>query len=333
MLEKYCHQVVRAVPLVKTASTERRVVPIDNDNYRYLRFRAIGNLEKPGFNGNWDGFPYEEFENDTPGFGYKSFVNKRAHLEHNSALQEAGKIGDLPDAFLNKFIYPEDMKTKKWSTLAGTQNIEKRASILSMPGQTDGSIEVLMRIDVNLVNNPGTDPEVRKGLKRIIQAIDTGQQLSCSMGTNCTSSTCSVCGNEAFFAADYCDHLTRRKGALHIVTANEIRDLLDKDVLRPEWLPHIIASSFDVAEVLKGLSNKGIAVRAGEINHGLSFFELSVVANPAYTKAIALENLAKQAGMGGLNHLASMRQYLGDENIINLYNLVQTSGVVSLEEI
>lgn len=758
MLVKYCNQIVRAVPFSKTAATEKRVVPLDNQRYRYLRFRAIGNLEIPGFNGNWDGFPYEEFENERPGFGYTSFRNKRAHLEHNSALGESGHIGDLPDAYLNKFIYPEDVPSKKWASLAGTKNAGKRAQILSMAKQTDGSIEVLMRLDTSLIDNPSINRDVRRGLADIIRSVDAGQQLTCSMGTNCfipgtqieipdgtyklienvrrgdfvishkgkscnvidtfvkhyegdllkisvtgqqrplqvtpehpilikkkyslcacgcgsrvkypkkmwivghhnrifnanakpkktkeeidaletqlrnkyseqfewidardvelsdlvaypisneiieapqitegkakligyflaegsfikytpvdgdayktgvtfsfgagdkdkdfiievqellkkefgvssntynaieygdnkekekkygvhrrigsteirasskevakffeyycgeytehkhmpmetmqwprnlqaliiagyfngdgcqytnqngykemnavsvsetlayqmafllrknriacslerrhyeyqqhptytlhirghwqnvlhgvwsyeksglsfhdegsssssfsisdnyilmpinkieheyykgpvynfeveddnsyiangisvhncTSSICSVCGNEAQFAADYCDHLKRRKGALHVVTANEIRNLLDKDILRPEWLPHIIASSFDVAEVLKGMTNKGIAVYAGEINKGLSFFELSVVKMPAYTDAIALENLAKQASLHNFDFLSAARKQLGDENIINLYNMINAESPVSLIEV
>ena len=109
MLIKHAYQILRPVAygayenLYTTAGT-RRVVPIDSNNFRYLRFRAIGNMERDGSNGNWDGFSYEHFEDDRPNFGYKSFIGKRAHSEHNSAEGIGGSIGDLPDAFLNRFI-------------------------------------------------------------------------------------------------------------------------------------------------------------------------------------------------------------------------------------
>lgn len=331
MLVKYCNQVVKAVPLLqKTAGKfEKRVIPIDNQRYRYLRFRAIGNLEVSGFNGNYDGFPYEDFENDTPGFGYKSFIGKRAHLEHNSSLGKYGSIGDLPDAYLNKFVYTDDIPGKQWKSLSGISNFKKRSKILSLPNQRDGAVEVLMRIDSSLVNNSGIDSKVRRGLKDIISAIDQGLTLTCSMGTNCATSICSACGNEAAFASDYCTHLKFRKGTLTVVNANDLRDLLDKDVLRPEWLPHIVASSFDSSEILNGISNKGVAVKIGEINKGLSFFELSVVKTPAYNEAIALEKVAKQTMGNREEYLRGIRKQFGDDVLLDIYSLMQKDGKIS----
>jgi len=322
---------VRALPLLqKTAGKfEKRVIPIDNQKYRYLRFRAIGNLEVSGFNGNFDGFPYEDFENDTPGFGYKSFIGKRAHLEHNSSLGKYGSIGDLPDAYLNKFIYPEEMLDKQWKNLLGVSNFEKRSKILSLPNQRDGAVEVLMRIDSSLINNSNIDSKVRSSLKDIISAIDRGLILTCSMGTNCATSICSVCGNEAAFASDYCSHLKFRKGSLQIVNANDLRDLLNKDILRPEWLPHIVASSFDNSEILKGISNKGVAVKVGEINKGLSFFELSIVKTPAYTDALALEKVAKQTTGNREEYLREIRKQFGDDVLLDIYSLMQKDGKIS----
>ena len=86
MLVKVCNQVVSPIPLQKTGSShEKKILPLDTKEFRYLRFRAIGAMEWPtaGPNGNHDGFPYEHFEDDEPGFGWKTFINKRAHVEHN----------------------------------------------------------------------------------------------------------------------------------------------------------------------------------------------------------------------------------------------------------
>lgn len=335
MLVKRCTQEVRAIPLQARYASygEKKILPLDSQQYRYLRFRAIGCLEvdktRGGFNGNHDGFPYEDFEDDEPGYGYRSFVQKRAHVEHNSKLGKKGSIGDLPDAYLNKFIYPE-RGPKHWKDLAGAKNYKQRSEIINLPDQRDGAIEVLMRIDTTLLDSNDIDPAVKEELRKIVRAIDTGQQLTCSMGTNCGKSYCSVCGNGAEFPADYCNHLQKgAKGGLYVTQANVIRDLLDSDILRPEWLPHIIMSAFDIKEVLNGISNKGITCKAGEINKKLSFFELSVVKKPAFPAAYALEKVASYGINNRQEYLQELRKQVGDENLIDIYALLQQDGLIS----
>lgn len=329
MLVKVCNQVVQAQPLIlQKQAGEKRIIPVDN-SFKYLRFRAIGNFELDGFNGNHDSFPYEHFEDDRPGFGYKSFINKRAHYEHNSADQLLGSIGDLPDAFLNKFNYPEG-QSQKWSSLLGKTNDALRSKILTATGQKDGSIEVLMRIDTTLLKKQSSlKPQVRQALERIIRAIDTGQKLACSMGTNVAYSNCSACGNMAKFAKDYCTHLKHRKGGLTIASANEVRNMLDKETLRPEWLKHICASKYDADEIIKGSSNKSIAMKNGEINHELSFFELSVVAIPAYAKGVMLEKLARKNDEPQKEYLRRIASEFGDDMILDLYSFLQEEGRIS----
>ena len=250
---------------------------------------------------------------------------------HNSSLGVRGSIGDLPDAFLNKFIMPEKYKDYKWADLVLTKELAPvRAEILNMPNQRDGAIEVLMRIDTKLVKSAKVDSKVRSALERLIRMIDTGQKLTVSMGTNVGYSTCSTCGNEARFSSDYCNHLSQfKKGGLSIVTANQIRDLLDKNTLREEWLKWIMASKFDIEEVVKGASNKGMAVRNGEINHEDSFFELSVVGMPAYPQAIQLEKYARKSSEERDSYLQRMRKEVGDENILDIYSLMQQDGIIS----
>lgn len=331
MLVKFATQLVRVIPYQPRIASnhERKIVPVDNKEFRYLRFRAIGNSEVAGQNGNFDSFPYEGFEDPEEGYGYKSFIGKRAHAEHNSTEGLSGSIGDLPDAYLNGFNYPEDFKEKKWSNLLGNKFNDKRASILSMPGQKAGDIEVLMRIDTTLVKSGTLNTKTENFLKRITRAIDTGQILTCSMGTNVMESSCSVCGNMARFSSDYCNHLKSRKGALTVVTANEIRDLLDKEKLRPEWLKHLTASKFDVDEILKGNSNKGIAMRNVEFNYKLSFFELSIVGIPAYPAAKQLEKIARKGDESRKEYLRRITKEFGDDTIIDLYELLQEEGKIS----
>ncbi len=343
MLVKYCFQQVKALPFHQSQSStihEKKIVPVNSSEFRYLRFRAIGNLEVSGPNGNYDAFPYQYFEDERPGFGYKSFINKRAHIEHNSSEGNAGSIGDLPDAYLNKFIYPESKissivaskgkgkGTFKWEDLLDSKYSSLRQDILSLPNQTLGDIEVLMRIDTKLVDSAKTSSKVKSLLSRLVRMIDTGQTLTCSMGCNCTSSRCSICGNEAIFATDYCDHLKNRKGAIVIASANQLRDLLISDILRPEWLKHIVASKYDVQEVLNGVSNKGIACRCSEINQGLSFFELSIVGIPAFSEAKMLEKLGSKIGGDREEYLRKLRQVVGDENLLDLYSIIQRENSI-----
>lgn len=337
MLVKVCNQIVQPLPLSSKTAGERRIVPVDTKEFRYLRFKAIGALEWPsaGPNGNWDGFPYGWFEDERPGFGYRSFIGKRAHVEHNSNMGLSGSIGDLPDAYLNRYVYsgvelPKEFSKGKvtWQDLSGKKYADLRSKILSLPNQKDGSIEVLMRIDTNLVKSSQVESKTKKLLERIVRMIDTGQKLTCSMGANVMYSVCSSCGNLARFSNEYCEHLQHRKGSLSIVPANQIRDLLDKDLLRPEWLRHTIASSFDVQEILKGTSNKGVAARNIEINHELSFFELSVVATPAYPDAVMIEKLARKQTESKKEYLERISRELGEDAVLELYSFLQERGLI-----
>lgn len=340
MLVKVCNQVVTPLPfpLQTTAAKERRVIPIDSQDMRYLRFRAIGCMEWPlaGPNGNHDAFFYSDFESDKPGYGYKSFINKRAHVEHNSASGLKGSIGDLPDAYLNRFSFEgvtlpsEFANNVRWEQLPGKKYADLRSQVISLPNQRDGSIEVLMRIDTKLVKSAAVEVKTRQLLERIVRMIDTGQKLTCSMGANVQESRCSTCGNLAQFAYQYCEHLKpTRKGGLTIVPANQIRDLLDKDFLRPEWIKHTVASKFDQEEIIKGASNKGVAVRNVELNHGVSFFELSVVATPAYADAIALEKLARMQTEDRSEYMKRLASVFTNEELLDVYEELKRRELVS----
>lgn len=332
MLYKVCNQIITPAPLTQkqAAKYEKRILPIDTKDFRYLRFRAIGNFEKSGANGNADAFPYMHFEDERPGYGYKSFINKRAHCEHNSRTGIKGSIGDLPDAFLNRFNYSDDVKEKRWASLSNKSKDDLRKRILEAKDQTLGDIEVLMRIDTQLVKSASHDSKTKQLLDRIIRMIDTGQQITCSMGCNVSYSACSVCPTTAKYSADYCSHLKPgNKGKLSSVPANQIRDMLDSEHLRPEWLPHIISSQRDLHEVLNGQSNRYVIARNLEINHELSFFELSVVASPAFKDAIVLEKYARKQDEGRDEYLRRLYKELGRDNVLDMYDLLIREGDIS----
>jgi hypothetical protein len=331
VLYKVCNQVITPLPWRQSTAAmhERKVIPVDTKEFRYLRFRAIGNMEVAGQNGNHDGFGFSDFQDARPGYGYKSFIGKKAHVEHNSSEGLAGSIGDLPDAYLNSFELGGLTAAKLWKELDGSKNASLRQQILALPNQRDGAIEVMMRIDTKLIKSAEVKPKVRQLLDRIVRMIDTGQQLTCSMGANIAYSVCSTCGNEARFSNQYCIHLKpTHKGGITIAKANDLRDLLDKDLLRPEWLSHTVASKFDVNEILTGSSNKGIACRNIEINHEVSFFELSVVAMPAYAEAIVLEKLARKQDETPREHLRRLASEFGDDEVLELYAILQDRGLI-----
>lgn len=334
MLQKYTHQIVQVVPYLSdrniyATAGKKKVIPINTKEFRYLRFRAIGNMEWDGANGNWDAFPYMYFEDERPGYGYRSFINKRAHTEHNSSEGITGSIGDLPDAWLNSFMFPQGITS--WADLQSKDYDDIRYSILNTPKQKDGSIEVLMRIDTKLVNSSFSTAKAQKTAEKIIRMIDTGQKLGCSMGVNIQKSTCSSCGNESMFAHQYCDHIKDRKGAISIVSANHVRDLLDKEVLRPEWLKHLMVSKREQQEVLRGYSNlRNVALRNVEINHVLSFFELSVVANPAFIRGYELEKFARKNSIWTpKSQLQIEWEKLTDEDMIRFTSEAQERGLIS----
>ena len=341
MLYKVCNTVttIKPVRLYKTSSEERvrRVIPVNTDEFRYLRFRAIGCMEWPtsGPNGNADGFPYEGFEDDRPGYGYRSFINKRAHVEHNSHEGYAGSIGDLPDAYLDAFIFPPEYKGKKWADLIAPEFNSVRSSILSMPNQRDGSIEVLMRIDTRLVESAQSSSQLNSKTKavlsRLIRMIDTGQKLACSMGANIDYSVCSVCGNKARFANEYCEHIAHKRGTYVMTPSNQLRDLLTAGTLRPEWIPHLVTSRYDADNLINGQSNKIVLTKAVELNFGPQFFELSVVAFPAFSRAWQLEKLARKQTEDRKEYLKRIASELGDDDLLDLYSLLQERGLISTQ--
>ena len=248
-----------------------------NPEFHYIRFRAIGNLEIDGPNNNWDGFPYEDFEDNRPGKGYQSFIGKKAFIEHSSHSIE-NAIGELPGAFLNSFHLPDEFRGRRYAELDSFESKE-RQKVLAMDDQADGSVEVLMAID-------------RQLSPRISRMVDSNQHLACSMGTNIDHSVCTACGNKAHYEHQYCAHIQFAKGGTHLIPAKDYRQLITAQIIRPEWLPKILSTDRDVRDVLEGSTNRMITARAFEINKDLSFFELSVVANPAYIKGQMLEKIA-----------------------------------------
>jgi len=258
-----------------TTSSEHRVRKVVkyNPDFVYARFKAIGSVEVDGPNANADAFPYIEFLDNRPNYGYQSFIGKHAFIEHSSDNIN-NSIGDLHHAYLNRFDTSKFGNTE-WQFLKD----DDRAFVLANRNpEDDGSIEVLMAVD-------------RKLSPTVARMLETGSPTGCSMGTNIDYSECSVCGNRAYVEENYCPHIKFSKGQYVLVPAQQISNLVKSGSLKPEWLPWILQRSSDIKAV-KTASRKMVYAKAFELNYGLSFFELSVVANPAYSRGYKLEKIA-----------------------------------------
>jgi hypothetical protein len=283
----------------------------------YLRTRAIGNLEVDGPNSNADAFPYGEFLNDKPGFGYKSFIGKKAFVEHNTD-SVTNAIGDLVDSYLRQFDLGT-LSSKTWHDLNDVERMSVIASFLKddsgnelkkaydisanpISEQLDGSIEVLMKID-------------RQRAPVIARQIDMNEKVGVSMGTAIAYSECSVCGNRAYYEKDYCNHVANGKGRHHPVMASDMHGLVKQGSIKPEWIRHMFNSASEVRSVLTN-ERRMVYAKSFEINYGLQFYELSVVASPAYHKGYMLEKVASQkTGVSDSEWLALME----DEELLELY--------------
>ena len=277
----------------KFASDMQKITPVNLD-FRYIRFRAIGNLCVDGPNANYDGFPYGEFLSSEPGYGYQSFVGKHAFVEHNSDNVEKS-IGSLLGAYLNRF--DTSKYEREWNDLTSAERIEV---LNNRPENEDGSIEVLMAVDSKL--SPS-----------IARMIDTDSEVGCSMGCNISYSDCSICGNRARTELEYCNHVAYSKGSTVLVPANQIRNLLKEGKLRPEWIKWVLKREADQREVLSGKTSRMVTATVFEINYGLSFFELSVVANPAYIRGYKLEKIASMLKQGFQELLPLVKVAEGEE--------------------
>jgi len=280
---------VTVIGLVQSADVGRfykmsniqRIENVDPDYY-YIRTRAIGNLEIDGDNGNNDGFPYSQFIDDRPHYGYKSFEGKDAFVEHQSN-DIRNSIGTLPASYLNAFNLPK--KYSSWFDIPDRERVD----VLGVPGQKDGSIEVLMKID-------------KERAPTIGRKIDKGEPLHVSMGTNVDYSTCSVCGNTAHFEHQFCDDIKWNKGGTKLVPAEQIRGLIKNGTFESPWLKWVLPRENDRQEVLNKKSNHMVLARVFEINYGLQFFELSVVSNPAFDRGHVLEKIAKKCSWGNFTN-------------------------------
>jgi len=272
LTEQEFNAVIIGRQAIASDHTVQKIVKF-NPDFVYARFKAIGSLCADGPNANADGFPYAEFLDNRPGYGYQSFIGKHAFVEHSSDnINNA--IGNLHSAYLNRFDTSK-FGNKEWQIL---EDDERQLILANRKPSEDGSIEVLMAVD-------------RKLSPKIARMLETDSPVGCSMGTNIDYSECTICGNRAYVEENYCPHIRFSKGQNVLIPASQIFELIKKGTIKKEWLPFILHRAQDIKAVASN-ARKMVYAKAFEVNYGLSFFELSVVANPAYSRGYKLEKIA-----------------------------------------
>jgi hypothetical protein len=65
------------------------------------------------------------------------------------------------------------------------------------------------------------------------------------------------------------------------------------------------------------------------LNHGVSFFELSVVATPAYPDAVALEKLARLQSEDKKEYMKRLASVMTNDELLDVYDELQKRELVS----
>ena len=173
-MEEGVLDIERALDVV--ADTYR--VSRDPDDYLLVPARAVS---ADRFNANRDGFAEDEllrFDPEIGGRVYQSF-DLKPHFVNHQASNNAVARGCVIDVHYNN-ANPADDFIKESIYLDSAKEV-----------RTDNFVELLIAVDMT------KDPALAKGYK-------SGAVKEFSMGADVASTTCNVCGNEAFSEYQFC---------------------------------------------------------------------------------------------------------------------------------
>jgi len=199
------------------------------DDYLLVPARAVS---ADRFNSNRDGFRFEEltrFDEDITRKVYQSFDLKPHFVNHQATNPKVSR-GCVLDVHLNTLNSADD--TIKQAVFADT----------GKSVQTDDFVELLIAVDTT------KDPALASAYK-------SGSVNTFSMGADVASTTCGVCGNTAYTAAQFCEHVNSK----------------------------FSGRRYDLGE--------GRSVEAGEWCNGTRYAEISAVDDPADKSAEVQEGL------------------------------------------
>lgn len=232
-------------------------------NKVYSSVRAIS----ARINDNEDGFDREELlgsivdpsGNQHPPhnskFGYVTFRGKNNHIDHANQPE----LGDqdprhIPRGKILWSWYHENPMNAPVMRRGTEDPVVKAAG-------TDSWVRLLMEND-------------RRQFPLLCHYIEEGVINKVSMGCEILNSQCSVCGNTAHHAFQYCGHV------------------------RPEGRGQVFSAAAESPYVTVGVLEAGDPIVAFEKNHGLQFFEQSwILETQADPTAVLLDQIRGEPGM------------------------------------
>ena len=158
-------------------------IRLDKERFYYIRNRSVSSLETWGPNGNGDGFPRVELENN-----HHTFVNSRVSVDHQPNIV----IGMVIDSV---FVPPQIQV------------------INGMLVKTGDFVENILAIDKKAAES------FRPGF---IELLEDGKITDTSMGAMVGYSICSVptCLHIASTPEEYCEHIRHKKNSFIVVAGD-----------------------------------------------------------------------------------------------------------------
>lgn len=250
-------------------------------NPEHYFFEAIRANTTSVPNENNDAFTKAELLNFNPKIGmpvYRTYAGKPHHLNHKTDNPRAAR-GVIIDAHYNTDSPPLEVCPSCDLRTAERQNRDE-SGLHCKCGTTvkDEFVEILVAIDAH--KDPTFADGVRKGLLK-----------SGSMGCNCLSTTCNVCGHVAYARPDFCAHIKAgNKGSLWAKSARGWVKTSAADVVREAKRRKLVFSPRDFC-FLRSADGSFEVRRAYEKCNDVVFDEYSRVDQPADPKALQVEIL------------------------------------------
>lgn len=271
-------------------------LPDDLENYIILRNRAISSMELWGCNQNYDAFPDNELKTK-----YSTFNKCRIDVDHICEDEEKDVIGIVLDS-----VYVEPKIYRRGRFIDFNENDVQNGDQV-----VGGYIENLWAIhkDRAEAHTPG-----------LVTGILNGEVTDSSMGSFVEEAECSICGKTytdakgvctAHIGKPYFEPYTDNYGRpIYKLDANGNRKV-NKDgqwVQDGDW--HIDYSGKKGQYHL----HNGKKKLAFEINHGLNFFEDSVILSEEFAKK---SGKRAEAGGEGADNRAKILEHIPTDGFIN----------------
>lgn len=257
-------------------------ISADPQDYLFEAIRA-NTVNVP--NENHDGFHKDEllrYDARLDSAVYLTYRSKPHHVNHRTDNPKTAR-GVIVDAHYNDETPALDHCPTCNTKTAERNNRDASGIHCAKCGTTvkDEFVEILLAVDTK------KDPIFAEGVR-------TGQLRAGSMGCNCATTFCNVCGNVARSRNEFCKHIrTGSKGTLWAKSGGDWTKINRSEAER-EFRRR--GSKFNPGDMVAQRAPDGFEVRkAFEYCQGVEFDEYSRVDQPADPKALQQEILGKAA--------------------------------------